>query len=381
MFQDTTAWFRKNGGIIEDNYKDDKLPEYLFSCDPEEYDTQRLIRYISYMVIHPEWIFDTIIDMRRKPIEKYLLQNYNFHDTNTDKIASAVRMNDNNKSNKRINSNGSDILADLASHNQVNNDYIIAHSPTIPNKKYYLPRKRSRKVSKGKNPVQDDNIQQSITTTDSMSIHVNDASQINSISSDLQSDTQTEVNNNPDEGLRGKPKRNRPRTLPNFMSKKRPNVVLTSASEDDSFFSDVFSDEDLSKKRKRTNYTQKTPPTGKKTPSLRCECGRPVPPTITAKQPQRGSSQNVNTPQNANKESKSITTIRLQHISIRNLLEKVLRYLKVVKGSNSTLMDDVYEFTPGRNGFSAKMKSTTSSRATGVNPRVQTRGKSLFRKN
>ncbi|CAG8676540.1 14126_t:CDS:2 [Rhizophagus irregularis] len=378
MFQDTTAWFsssvdrtyvdlwRKNGGRIEDKYKDDKLPEYLFSIDPEEHDTQRLIRHISYIVIHPEWIFDTIIDKKRKPIDKYLLLNYDFQDTN---IASAVR---NNKSSKRISSNGLDILDDLANHNQVNNDFIIAHSPSIPNKKYYLPRKRSRKVSKGKNPVQYNNIQQSITM-DSMNIHTKDASQIDSISSDLQSDTQTEGSaiNNPDEGLReglrGKPKRDRPRTLPNFMSNKRSNVVLTSASEDDSF----FSDEDSSKKRKRTNYTQKTPPTGKKTPSSRCECGRPVQPTITAKQPPK------DPPQNVNKESKSITSIRLQHISIRSLLEKVLKYLRVVKGSNSSLMDDVYEFTPGRNGFSARTKSTACSRATSANPRVQTRGKSL----
>src|SRR4051794_31929824 len=103
-------------------------------------------------------------------------------------------MNDNNKSIKRINSNRADILVDLASHNQVNDDYIIALSPTIPNKKYYLPRKRSRKVSKGKNPVQDNNIQQS-TTTDSMSIHANEVSQIDSILSDTQ--TEGSAINNP----------------------------------------------------------------------------------------------------------------------------------------------------------------------------------------
>lgn len=147
-------------------------------------------------------------------------------DTNIDKIASAVRTNGNNKSSKRISSNGLDILDDLSSHNQVNNDFIIAHSPSIPNKKYYLPRKRSRKVSKGKNPVQYNNIQQSIAM-DSMNIHTKDASQIDSISSDLQSDSQTEGSaiNNPDEGLRGKPKGDRPRTLPNFMSKKRSKYI------------------------------------------------------------------------------------------------------------------------------------------------------------
>lgn len=86
-------------------------------------------------------------------------------------------------------------------------------------------------------------------------------------------------------------------------------------------------------------------------------------------------------PQDVNKESKSITSMRLQHISFRSLLEKVLKYLRVVKGSNSSLMDDVYEFTPGRNGFSARTKSMACSRATSTNPRVQTRGKSSFRKN
>jgi hypothetical protein len=143
--------------------------------------------------------------------------------TNINKIASAVRTDDNNKSNKRIGSNGSDILADLANYS--NNDYIIAQSPTVPNKKYYLPRKRSRKVSKGKNPVQDNNIQQSITT-DSMKICANDASQC-SFSSDLQSDFQNEEStiNNPDENLHGKPKRDRPRTLPDFMSKKRSKYI------------------------------------------------------------------------------------------------------------------------------------------------------------
>jgi hypothetical protein len=82
-------------------------------------------------------------------------------------------------------------------------------------------------------------------------------------------------------------------------------------------------------------------------------------------------------PQNVNK---SITSIRLQHISIRNLLEKVLKYLRVVKGSNSSLMDEVYEFTPGQNGFSARLKQTTNFRATSANSHVQTRGKSSFRK-
>ncbi|RIA99677.1 hypothetical protein C1645_730753 [Glomus cerebriforme] len=396
MFQDTSAWFSssvdrayidlwiRQGGSVEDQYKDDKLPEYLFSCDPKEYDTQRLIKHISYIVIHPDWIFDTIIDKKRKPIEQYILLNYDSQDTNVDKVTSIIHITDNNK----INSTGSDILTDLVNHNQVNDNFIIAHSSSIPDKKYYLPRRRARKVSKGKNPVQenndnyDNNVQQS-TTMDAMNIQDNEASQDlqiidMQIDSDLQSDTQTEGNgrsaiNNPNEDLEVNSKRDRPRTLPDFMSKKRPKVILTSSSEDDSFFSD-FSEEDSNENRKRSNNTKnsvRTSSTGKKAPSLRCECGRTVETNITATQLLA-----KDPPQNVNKQERSITSIRLQHISIRSLLEKVFKYLRVVKGSNSSLMDDVCEFTPGRNGFSARLKSTINSRVT--NP--QTRGKSSFRK-
>src|ERR1044072_4656844 len=91
---------------------------------------------------------------------------------NVDKITSIA----NNKSNDKINSHES---TDFVNHNQAN-DIIVAHSPTIPNKKYYLPRKRARKVSKGKNPAQSNNIHQAITTN-IMSIQSDD-------SQDLQTD-------------------------------------------------------------------------------------------------------------------------------------------------------------------------------------------------
>ncbi|CAI2193196.1 16265_t:CDS:2 [Funneliformis geosporum] len=202
---------------------------------------------------------------------------------NVDKIASLVYLADNSKSNDEINSNDT---TNLANNNQCNdNNYIVAHSPTIPNKIYLLPRKRARKVSKGKNHAQDNNSQQGLPT-DIMNIQSDDSQdlqtdnmQIDTVLPDSQPDDQSEWNI---KSTINKSKRDRPRTLPDFMIEKRPRVALTNTSEDDSF----FTDEDI-RKRQRVNYSQKSArasSTGKKAPSIRCECGRPVQPTISVEQ-------------------------------------------------------------------------------------------------
>ncbi|CAG8655086.1 1015_t:CDS:2 [Funneliformis mosseae] len=389
MFQDSSAWFSSSvdhtyidlwSGSVESTCNADLLPEYLFSCDPEQQDTLWIINNISYMVIHPDWIFDTISEKEKKPIEKYILENYNFSDEiidqnqmNVDKIASLAYIADNSKSNDEINSNET---TDLANNNQSNgNNYIVAHSTTIPNKIYLLPRKRARKVSKGKNHAQDNNTQQAMPSQ-IMNIQSDDLQtddlQIDTVLPDSRPDDQSEWNI---KSRINKSKRDRPRTLPDFMTKKRPRVALTNTSEDDSF----FTDEDI-RKRQRVNYFQKSArasSTGKKAPSIHCECGRSVQPTMSVEQLLTRKSKN---PPHISKETKPISSIRLQHISVRYLLEKVSKYLSYVKGSDSNLMDNVYEFTPGQNGFFAQSKSTANSRVSNANSRGQTRGKSSIRK-
>ncbi len=148
---------------------------------------------------------------------------------NVDKIASLVHI-VNNKSNDEINSNES---TDLVDHDQANNIYIVAHSPTIPNKKYYLPLKRARKVSKGKNPAQSNNMQQTITT-DIISIQSDDDSQdlqtnnmlIDTGLPDSQPDAINDQSEGNDRSTIVNSKKDRPRTLPDFMTKKRPRYIL-----------------------------------------------------------------------------------------------------------------------------------------------------------
>ncbi|CAG8637110.1 4782_t:CDS:2, partial [Acaulospora colombiana] len=48
-----------------------------------------------------------------------------------------------------------------------------------------------------------------------------------------------------------------------------------------------------------------------------------------------------------------IASVRLPHISARSLLEKALRYYREINQSDN-LLDNVCDFTPGKDGFSVK---------------------------